>query len=83
MAGTLDRSRPFGTVTGDAEGRAYEQDHHFYRADGSVWSAPTDLQPGEVEFPAKPTPKKKAAAAASEPAPAAVDAQLDAQMGAA
>lgn len=81
-AATLDRKRPFGAVIGDTEGRNFEQDGQFFRGDGSLWTEPA--RTGEVNAPDAPVlakPAKKAKAA--DPAPAAVDEQLDAQMGAA
>jgi hypothetical protein len=30
----LDTSRDYGTLHGDTQGRAYEQDGHYFRADG-------------------------------------------------
>lgn len=71
----LDRKRPFGSVSNDSEGRAYEQDGTFYRADGSAW-APNEPE-GDPPSPAKPAAKKKAAATDSAP----LDDQLNAQMG--
>lgn len=34
---TLDKKRDFGTITGDDQGRMYEQDSCFFTADGSEW----------------------------------------------
>lgn len=80
-APSLDRSRPFGTVSGDSEGRIYAQGEHFFHADGTLWSPPASAE-AAPEAPAKVATKKKGAPAA-DPATAAVDDQLDAQMGAA
>jgi hypothetical protein len=80
MAATFDRSRPYGSVFGDLEGRMYEQDGQFFRGDGSLWTPPATAD--AVDAPAaKATPKASAKKAAADPAPATVDAQLDAQMG--
>jgi hypothetical protein len=78
-APTLNRARPFGTISGDEFGRMYEQDHQFFMGDGSLWSEPErapvpELLPDEAP---KPAPKKAKAAAE----PLAQDAQLDAQLG--
>lgn len=65
---TLDKTKPFGIIMGDTEGRAFEQDHRFFGADEKeiVTDAPAD----------KPKAKKVVT-----DAPAAVDAQLAAQLG--
>jgi hypothetical protein len=81
-APTFDRNRPHGTVFGDPEGRIYHQGDHFFRGDGTLWTEQATAQP-DADEPAKPVSTKKKTAAAADPAPAAVDAQLDAQMGAA
>jgi hypothetical protein len=83
MGATLDRKRPYGTVSGgDCEGRAFEQDNAFFFADGSAWH-PTkpeqDLVCAPVAASAKPAVKK----GKPEPETPALDAQLDAQLGAA
>lgn len=82
-AATLDRKRPFGAVIGDTEGRNFEQDGNFFRGDGTLWTEPAragEANPPDTPALAKPAAKK---AKPADPAPAAVDAQLDAQMGAA
>lgn len=80
--GALDRSRTFGTVCGDLEGRVYEQDGCFYRGDGTLWvsAAPE----ADVEEDAAPTPVPKPASRrgkATHP-DVTTDTQLDAQLGA-
>lgn len=85
-APTLNRARPFGTISGDEYGRMYEQDHMFFMADGSKWIEPDPvpvaaaLPADEAPAPAKPAAKKGKPAAAE---PLAQDAQLDAQLGSA
>lgn len=37
---TLDKKRDFGTITGDEQGRMYEQDNCYFTADGSEWQDP-------------------------------------------
>ena len=78
----LDRKRPYGSITGDSSGRAYEQDNTFYTASGEPWLEPeaaplTDGSEQPVAL-AKPAPKKGKAA---DPVPVSTDAQLDAQLG--
>lgn len=81
-AATLNRARPFGTISGDEMGRMYEQEHRYFMADGSAWVEPAPLvqaDPAAGTAPAaKPAAHKKAKPAAE---PLAQDAQLDAQMG--
>lgn len=59
---TLDRTRPYGSITGDLLGRAFEQDHQYFNADGSLWVAPPEppeILPTEPEpEPAKPAARK-------------------------
>lgn len=62
MAATLDRSRPFGSIANDPEGRFFEQDGAYFGADGSAW----------VEQGAAPARKAKAAPATQ------LEAQLEA-----
>lgn len=38
MARKLDRSRDFGSIQGDSQGRVYEQDGVFFSADGTEWA---------------------------------------------
>lgn len=75
---SLDRSRPFGTVIGDDQGRLYEQDGHFFSADGKLWKPPAEQAaapaPAAASAPSKPRAKPAAAAAAA-------DDQLAAQLG--
>lgn len=78
MAKTLDRSQPYGTVMGDDQGRAYEQDGVFFLATGELWQAPPEAEadkPAPVGGSAK---RNRPAAAAETPAG---DDQLAAQMG--
>lgn len=70
MAKALDRSKPFGSIFNDDQGRFYEQDGEFFVADGSQW------QPKGAE---KTRPASKRAEP-TEAAPAAVVTQLDAQL---
>lgn len=39
MARKLDRARPFGTVSGDPEGRQYHQDGVYFDVDGNEHGA--------------------------------------------
>lgn len=68
----LDKSQPYGTIMGDTEGRAFEQDGKFFGPDEKaiVSDAPAD----------KPK-TRKAAIVSDAPADPAVDAQLAAQLG--
>lgn len=81
-APTLNRSRPFGSITGDPLGRMYEQDNLFFMGDGSVYveAVEPEILPHETPAPKPAAKKGKAATAAETPAQ---DAQLDAQLGAA
>jgi hypothetical protein len=61
----LDREQPYGTIYGDEQGRAFEQEGVYFRGDGTVWDEETSpLTPFEpLPEPAlKPgllPPKKK------------------------
>lgn len=75
MATKLDKKRPFGTIMGDLEGRAYEQDNKFFRADGSEWEDP------KAKKPAAPAKKGAVQAKAEEqPKQDPVDDQLNDQL---
>lgn len=39
---SFDKSKPHGTIFGDAQGRVYEQNGIHYRGDGSVWEPTED-----------------------------------------
>lgn len=58
MALELDRSKPYATVHGTGDARAYLQGEFYFRTDGTLW-----LPPG-----AKPPPEKKSGKAPPEPA---------------
>lgn len=45
----LDRTKDFASVIGDDQGRVYEQGHHFFRADGSLWHDPHKPAPKETQ----------------------------------
>lgn len=62
----LDRTRPFGTVCGDTEGRRFEQDGIFFDAAGHAMGTPKATKASQ------PAP-----APSVDPA---VDAQLEAQL---
>lgn len=40
MAKTLDRTRDFGIIQGDDQGRMFEQDGTFFAGDGAEWTEP-------------------------------------------
>ena len=67
----LDRTREFGTITGDTEGRFFEQDHLYFTSDGSEWVNPDEPQP---EHDPATTPKAKPGKAAK------VEAKTDDQL---
>lgn len=64
---SLDLNRPYGTIYGDDQGRAYEQDGVLYTATGDEWQAS-----------GKQRSKKQTEAAAAD---TSVDAEVAAQMG--
>lgn len=70
----LDRKREFGTITGDDQGRLYEQDHLFFAADGSEWEDPAKAD-AKAELGDKPASKARAAKADAK-----ADDQLSAQL---
>lgn len=84
----LDRTRPFGTISGDSEGRFYEQDNAYFGADGQPWLdrgvvAGVAVE-ADADAEAAPKPARKGSKATrGESAPEAVDAELNAQLGAA
>lgn len=45
----LDRTKDFGTVIGDSEGRCYEQDGQFFGSDGEPWNAPKGRRATKTE----------------------------------
>lgn len=73
----LDRSRPFGSVNNDREGRFFEQDGVFFGADGALWHPAAPDAAAVAGAPAPRLAKGKAAPAEIS----AVDAQIDAQLG--
>lgn len=76
MATKLNRNFPYGAISGDTQGRCYEQDHQFFRGDGSLWVEPVPEVVADTA-PAVPAAAKKGKAAAA----AAVDAlPLDSQL---
>lgn len=77
----LDRSRPFGTIFNDDEGRFFEQDGKFFGVRGEPWVPPAGEEEVAAPAPVKAHKPKAHKAAAPVPAPSAVDAQLDAQLG--
>lgn len=59
----LDKSKPYGTIYGDQEGRAFEQDGKYFESSGKPWAP---------EKPAEKAPAKPAA----KPVDAVVEDQL-------
>lgn len=66
----LDYTRPYGTITGDDQGRSFEQDHKFFAADGTEW-----IDPAQPKAKAQPKPK-------AETVPTDVVMQADPQLAA-
>lgn len=50
----LDRKQDFGTITGDDQGRVYEQNYTFFTADGSEWVDPSDNTKAATKADSKP-----------------------------
>lgn len=44
---TLDRTKSFGTIAGDQQGRVFEQNSTFFCADGTEWGVPKS-KPADV-----------------------------------
>lgn len=59
----LDKSKPYGIVSGCDQGRVYEQDNVFFNGDGTEWADP-DAQAVKAQHPAvvKSAASKKPAA---------------------
>lgn len=75
-AAKLDRSKPFGTISGDVKGRHFEQDGKFFAADGTQWTDPEAAQTVKSETapatkPATAPVAKGKAKAEVKPAPEA------------
>lgn len=71
----LDKSKPYGEVINDTQGRRYEQDGRYFDGLGNLWGGDV-VKTKPVKFPAKPIP---APVVSGEPA--AVDEQISAQLG--
>jgi hypothetical protein len=74
MSKKLDKNKPYGLITGDTEGRVYEQDGQYFTGTGEPWGAQ------EPKAEAKPAKAPKAAPRA-DVNPDDPDGQLAAQMG--
>lgn len=89
---TLDKTKPWFSVHGDASGAAFEQDGCLFGLDGdeivvaeraaAVTVGPPAEQPAAAEAPAKKTPGRKKQPAAAEAPASAIDEQIAAQAGA-
>lgn len=80
----LDKQQPYGHITGDSEGRVYEQDGRFFTADGKLWRDPKKKETAEEKAAREAQEKADAEAAAAAEAEAAKQAeqdQLAAQLG--
>lgn len=84
MSAKLDKTQPYGHITGDTEGRVYEQDGRYFTVDGKPWRDPKKKESAE-ERAAREADEKAAAEAAAAAAAAAEkktdDDQLAAQLG--
>ena len=63
----LDKSKPYGTISGDTEGRIYEQDNTFFHGDGTEWTPPAKA---EAKPAAKPLTDDEKPKAETKPVPA-------------
>ena len=89
---TLDKTKPWFSVHGDASGAAFEQDGCLFVLDcdeivvaeraAAVTVGPPAVQPAAAEAPAKKTPGRKKQPAAAEAPASAIDEQIAAQAGA-
>ena len=51
----LDKSKPYGTVFGDNQGRVFDQDGEYFRGDGSLW-VPTEEELAAASSQGNETP---------------------------
>lgn len=72
---TLDKTKPYGQIQGDDQGRIYEQDHTYFTGDGMEWVDPSGVK---VEAKAAKTDKMTVKASVALQPPA--DDQLSAQL---
>ena len=81
----LDKSKPFGQIFGDLEGRHYDQGGRYFGSDGSLWVDPN--APKKKETAAEIAAREKAEAdeaarlAAEAKKAAGGDDQLSQQLG--
>lgn len=71
---SLNRQKSYGEITGDTEGRRYEQDGKYFDARGE--EIVNKAAPAAPAKPAAPAPVKPVAQAAPAPVKSAVDEQL-------
>ncbi len=61
----LDKSKPYATIFGEADGRVYEQGGHHFNGDGSLWVEPSvDANPELAPVSKKSQAKRDAKPAA-------------------
>lgn len=83
----LDKSRPYATITGDDQGRLYEQDGQFFTGTGALWQPPAPPAGADgaaaplADEPARARRGRPPGSGRAAPAPSAADAQIAAQLG--
>lgn len=66
MSNKLDKSKPYGTISGDTEGRVFEQDGRFFLADGKPWRDPKKKETAEEKAAREAAEKEEADRLAAE-----------------
>ena len=84
----LYKTKPYGHVFGDTEGRVFDQDMRYFRGDGTLWRDPEAKESAaekaqreaEEKADAKAESKRVADEAAAAKSAESNDAQLSAQL---
>lgn len=82
MSTKLDRSKPYGAIHGEAQGRRYEQDGRYFCADGSQWRDPSAKESAAERAAREKAEAEAELAAKAKAAEEGEDDQLSKQLGA-